>query len=336
MFLSRRKSMLLASVFLGFIHCFSVYANPQQLFLGHRGAPDSMFDLLAREFARRVNQRLAGRYEVVTKGGSILGDEGVMLSLVKNGQLEFCLPYSILAKTMPAFAAFDLPYLVLTRKHIREVREPLLNKYLIPEARSKGFALLAMWDDGFRHVTNNVRPIETPRDLKGLTMRIAPASWKARVFEKLGVAFKEVPLMNVREALRNHEADAQESPLSTLVTQRYFEVQKYLSLTAHTYQPIFLMTSAEHFSRLDKDAQAVIARAAKGMEDWSLELGEKQEAKLLSAIKDKMTVNEPDKFAFLLASIPIYQAYAKENPAEAPLVKLLYDPSAFGIPLALN
>ncbi len=328
--LFRKRFPVLACALTLFSVSFSALTKsaPQQLILGHIGAEGSMFDLTASEFARRVNAKLAGRYEVTVKGASILGNDAAMLELVNRGEIAFSLPYSPLVKTMPPFAAFDLPYLILTRNHVREIRDRLLNEYLRPEARRRGLDVVAMWDNGFRHITTNARPIETPRDLAGLTIRIATGSWKSQVFQLFGSRPKEIPFDKVYAALKTNEADAQESPLSAISSRRYYEVQKYLSMTGHSYQPVFLVCSSEHFSHLDPEGRKIISEIAEEMQDWSLDEGEKQEARLLAELRNKMTVNEPDKFALLLASIAIYQAYARDYPGGGQIVKLLYDPAA--------
>jgi TRAP-type transport system periplasmic protein len=304
------------------------YANPQQLILGHAGTQGSMYSLTANEFARRVNEKLAGRYEIVVKGGGSLGGEEAVAELARKGDIAFGLSYAPLVKSMPAFGAFGLPYLVLTRKHVREVRSVLLEKYLVPVAQRKGLALLALWDNGFLNVTSSVRPVGTPGDLRGLKIGLLLGSGSAPVFKFAGAEVQEVTLEKIHEMIQHKQIDAEELPVAEIPEEN--RTGKYLSLTSHIYQPIFLFSSSEQFARISQDAREIIVSVAKDLEDWSLEMGEREELKKLGELRRTMTVNEIDKFSFVLASVPAYQEFAKTYPACREIVKLLWEPSAFG------
>jgi len=308
----------------------------KQLILGHIGAPGTMYDLTANEFARRVNAKLAGRYEIVVKGNSSIGDDEAMLSQVRKGEICFSLPFAPLAKAMPIFAAFDLPYLILTRNHIREVRAALVETYLKPEAEKNGLALVAMWENGFRHVTSSGHAVEGPRDLRGLKLRIPPGSWRSQIFQSFGADITEIPLKKLYDALKNKEVDGEENTLTIISSSNYSDVQQYLSLTAHSYQPIFLVASNERFSHLEPDVRQVIISVSKDLENWALDIGAREDLKQLSELRKKMIVNDPDKFSFLVASIPIYQEFARQIPNGIAIVKMLYDPSSFGASLVEN
>jgi TRAP-type transport system periplasmic protein len=308
-------------------------AGTQKLVLAHIGGPGSMYDLTAQEFARRVNASLGGRFEVEVAGDSALGNEQALFEKVQNGGIYFCLSFSPLIKLSAKFEVFDLPYLVLTRDHIRRVRDELLAKYLEPEAQAGGLILLGMWENGFRHVTTNARPIGKPADLRGSRMRVPTGSWRSRTFQIFGAEVSELPVDRLYFALKNGEVDGQENPLSNIVAHKLYEVQRYLSLTAHTYQPVFLVANESQFRKLPPDVQEVIQNAAKQLENWALETGAKEDPRLIEGLKQRLSVNEVDKFAFLIRCFPIYQAFARDVPGGASLAKLLYDPVPFsGIP----
>lgn len=115
-----RRLSIIACALLSMLASVSVYAHPKRLVLAHAELQGSIADIVANEFAHRINAILAGQYEVIVQRGP--GSEEEILDLVRKGKITFCLPYPALVKDMPAFGAFKLPYLVLTRKHIREVR----------------------------------------------------------------------------------------------------------------------------------------------------------------------------------------------------------------------
>jgi TRAP-type transport system periplasmic protein len=308
----------------------SARGGTQKLVLAHIGAPGSMYDVTAQEFARRVNASLAGRFEIEAVGDSALGNEQTLFGKVRNGEIFFCLSFSPLMRLSPKFEVFDLPYLVLTRDHIRRVRGELLAKYLEPEAQANGLILLGMWENGFRHITANTRPIGKPSDLRGLRMRVPAGSWRSQIFRAFGAEVSELPVDRLYFALKNGDFDAQENPLSNIVAYKLYEVQRYLSLTAHTYQPVFLVASEARFRELPPDAQEVIRSTATQLQNWALDIGAKADLRLIEELKQRLSVNEVDKFAFLISCFPIYKAFAQEVPDGAPLVKLLYDPAPLG------
>ena len=227
---------------LSLIGCVSPMAQeqqPKQLVLAHIGAPGTLYDLTANEFARRVNAQLFGRYQVIVAGNSSLGDDEELLKKVQKGEIAFASQFAPLVKAMPKFSAFDLPYLILSRDHIRKVRSTLLEKYLRPEAKQHGLILLGMWENGFRHVTTGLRPIVTPRDLQRLRLRVPPGSWRSRVFRSFGADIKEIPLKQLFEALNRAMAANKLTP----VIDKVFSFDE--APAAYRY-----LQSAQHFGKV--------------------------------------------------------------------------------------
>src|SRR5262249_11352071 len=147
-------------------------AETVELRFGHIGAPGSLFDVTASEFARWVNEPLSNKVRIVVYGNSVLGDDTAMLEKVKSGALDFALPTAVMESVDGVFGIFEMPFLISDRAHMDRVRAAIFADTLQPAARAKGFRLLAIWEVGFRHITNNVRPIKYPEDLKGLRLRV--------------------------------------------------------------------------------------------------------------------------------------------------------------------
>jgi tripartite ATP-independent transporter DctP family solute receptor len=229
----------------------------------------------------------------------------------------------------PIFSVFDLPFLVLSRAHIRKVRNTLLDKHLRPAIAVKGLLILSMWENGFRHMTNNVRPINTPADLKGLRMRVPQGSRMLQAFQYFGALPAEYsfgpPLV---EAIQAGKFDGQENPFTQINSAKIDRVQKYLSLTYHNYTPVYLVIRADKFAALPPDVQAVIKKTAEDMQDWAMSANERLEKALKSQLSQTMKVNEADLFAFLMRSFALYENFARDVPGGRPIVKLLYDPAS--------
>jgi TRAP-type transport system periplasmic protein len=155
--------------FIGAVAAVAYAATAQaqtELKFGHVGEPGSLFEASANEFARRANEKLGPDYKVVTFGSSQLGSDEQMVQKLKLGQLEFSLPSTVMSSVAPEFGVFEMPYIVKDREHMKRVREAILESVLQPAVKAKGYRILAVWENGFRHITNNLRPIGKPEDLK--------------------------------------------------------------------------------------------------------------------------------------------------------------------------
>lgn len=301
-----------------------------ELTLGHTGNAGSIHDRTASEFAKRVNEALKGKVVVTVVGDSKLGNEAQMLEKTKSGEIAFSLPAPTLVKVDPAFAVFEMPYLVLSRDHVRKARADLISKYFEPAAEKNGLHLLALWENGFRHITNNVRPITTPADLKDVKLRVSQGSRLKNVFNSYGAKAEEFPFgQPLIDAIKAGKFDGQENPVGNIYTAKLHEVQKYLSFTGHQYGPLYLVSGKESWNKLPKSAQKTISKIAVELQDWSMKEGEKLEKEYTEKLRETMQVNKIDSISFLIASFPIYQAYAKEVPEGKALIRLLHDRTSF-------
>ncbi len=303
-------------------------AGPVELRLGHIDPKGSIYYLTTEEFARRVNAKLGGRAVVTVYRAGELGTEADMLGQVDRGETAMALLGQIMPSVDPEFGVFELPYIVLSRAHIREVRQELVEKYLQPALQKKGYRMLGLWETGFRHVTNNIRPVNQPFDLKGLKIRVNPGSNEDIMFRAFGADPKPVNIDAAYMLLRHNELDGLQGPLIIIKNRRLDEVQKYLSLTRHNYMPAYLIVSEAHFAKLDPEIRNVLKTTAEEMQDWALTEGARLDTQLIQLLSAKMTVNDVDLLAFVLASTPVYKTFTTKTPHGKELVKLLFDTSS--------
>lgn len=208
--------------------------------LGHVGFPDSLFDLTAREYARRVNQELAGRVEMRVFHSSQLGTDEDMIRGVRVGALEMFLPSTIMSSVDDAFGVFEMPYIIVNHRHMKNVAESAeLKRHLFDPQPVKGLRLLAYWENGFRHVTNNTRAINKPDDLRGIKLRIPRGVWRQKMFEAYGANPSPMAFAEVFSALQTRVMDGQENPLAQIWGAKFHEVQRFLSMTGHVYTPAY-------------------------------------------------------------------------------------------------
>ena len=130
-----------------------------ELKFGHVGEPGSLFARSADEFAKVANERLKGKAKVVVFGSSQLGGDKELLQKLKLGTVDFALPSTVMSSESDFFGIFEMPYLVKDRRHMAAIEKEVFWPRLAPDAEKKGLKILAVWENGYRHITNNRKPI---------------------------------------------------------------------------------------------------------------------------------------------------------------------------------
>ncbi len=280
--------------------------------LGHVGEPGSLFDQTSQEFAKRANAKLASKAKVVLFGSSQLGGDDEMLKKLKLGTIDLALPSTVMTTVAPEFGVFEMPYLVKDRKHAAKIRDAVIKPTLAPVAAKAGYTIIATWENGFRHITNSKRPIVKPEDLNGIKLRVPKGVWRVKMFQAYGATPSPMALSEVFVALQTGVMDGQENPLAQIYPSRFQEVQKYLSLTGHVYTPAYLVAGRK-WKGTPEEVRKVLEETAAEMEPLALDIAAKLDDELLGKLKAAgMEVNEADKPAFIAASKPIYEEFAKE------------------------
>ncbi len=278
--------------------------------LGHIGFPDSPFDHGARHFKALVEARFPGQVEIRIFGTGQLGEDKEMLEGLRLGTLEMHVPSSVLHSVAPEFGIFDLPFLVEDRGHFQRIVASDIGKDLEELLqREHGLTLLAYWENGFRVITNNVRPVVTPADLEGIRLRTPKDPERVRLFETLGASPASMSFGEVFSALRQGVVDGQENPLAQLTAARLHEVQRYLSVSNHVYTPAYPVMRTAWFESLPEDLQAGLRQAALETGDWLREFLASEDTRLLASLEGQVAVNEVDLPAFATAAAPVFEHY---------------------------
>ncbi|MGN6549343.1 MAG: TRAP transporter substrate-binding protein [Pararhizobium sp.] len=288
--------------------------------LGHVGDPGSLYEATANNFADCANKKFGDKAEVQVYGSSQLGSDEEMLQKLKLGQIAFSLPSSIMSSVSSTFGVFEMPYLIKDRDHMRKVRDEMGNIF-VDAAAKKGYQLLGFWENGFRQITNNVRPIVKPDDLKGIKLRTPKGEWRVKMFKSYGANPTPMAFSEVFTALKTGVIDGQENPLAQIASGKFQEVQKYLSMTGHVYSPAFLVTSTRQWKKWPDDIKSVVSACAKSSSDFAYKKSAEMDDSLVAVIKKAGTkVNQADKQAFIDASKPIYKAFGDQVSGGAKLI----------------
>ena len=287
-------------------------AAQTELKFGHVGEPGSLFAKSAEEFAKRANDRLKGKVKVVVFGSSQLGGDKELLQKLKLGTVDMALPSTVMSSESDLFGIFEMPYLVKDRKHMQAIEKAVVWPSLAPEVEKKGLKILAVWENGYRHITNNKKPIKVPADLQGIKLRTPEGKWRVKMFQTYGANPSPMKFSEVFTALQTGVMDGQENPFSQIYSAKFQEVQKYLSLTGHVYTPAYVTVGAKKWASLPADVRKVLEDAAKDLQSFVYATAEKDEKDLLGKIKAAgVQVNEADKAAFVKASAAVYEEFGQ-------------------------
>ena len=285
-------------------------------------ASNSLQGRSAAKFAKDLQAQLGDRHKVEFYADGQLGDEKQLMQKLRLGTVQFTLISSIMTNVAPEFGLFDMPFLVKDRTHLKAIDREIVQKDLSPKAEKSGLKVLSTWENGFRQITNNVRPITTPTDLAGLKIRTPSSQWRVSMFKEWGANPTPLSFSEVFVALQTGTMDGQENPLTNITSANFQEVQKYLSLSAHVYSPTYLTTGLETWNTLPDEVKRAVRTIAAQVQDWSLAEGQTADNQLVKQVKAAgMAVNVANKAAFVAASAPVYAAFAREVSGGAALVR---------------
>ena len=295
--------------------------TPIELKFGHVGAPGSLFAASAEEFARRANDRLGDHVKVVVFGSSQLGGDEVLLQKLKLGTIDFALPSTIMSSIVEAFGLFDMPYLVRDRAHMGRIEREIFWPDLHPLALERGYEVLAIWENGFRHITNNRRPITVASDLQGIKLRTPRGVWRVKMFQALGANPTPMPLSEVFIALQTGVMDGQENPLAQIVSSKLHEVQSYLSLTRHVYTPAYVTVGTDKWAMLPEDVRNTLYEIAQETQAFVYATAARMDRELRDELRDSgVAINEPDITSFVTASRAVYEEFGAAVPGGKGLI----------------
>jgi tripartite ATP-independent transporter DctP family solute receptor len=288
-------------------------AAQTEIKFGHVGEPGSLFAASAEEFAKRANSKLGGKAKVVVYGSSQLGGDKELLQKLKLGTVDIALPSTVMSSEADLFGVFEMPYLVKDREHMKRIEKEVFWKSLAPEAEKKGLKVIAVWENGYRHITNSKRPINTPADLQGIKLRVPEGKWRVKMFQTYGANPSPMKFSEVFTALQTGVMDGQENPFTQIYSAKFQEVQKFLSLTGHVYTPAYATVGAKKWASLPAEVRKVLETAAKDTQSFVYSKAAKDDEDLLGKIKSAgVQINTPNKEAFIKASKPVYEEFAKE------------------------
>jgi len=289
--------------------------------LGHVGEPGSLFQKSADEFAKRANAKLGNKAKVIVYGSSQLGGDKEMIQKLKLGTLDMAVPSTVMSSEVDLLGIFEMPYIVKDRAHMGRIEKEVFWPQIEPAIEKKGIKVLAVWENGVRHITNNKHPIKVPADLQGIKLRVPEGKWRVKMFQAYGANPSPMKFSELFTALQTGVMDGQENPFTQIYSAKLQEVQKYLSLSGHVYTPAYVTVGTKRFESLPADVRKILEDTAKETQAFVYQTAAHDDEELLGKLKQAgMQVNDVDKDAFVAASRSIYEEFGKEVPGAKELI----------------
>lgn len=289
----------------------SLAAEARTLVLGHGAAPGNPRTMAADLFAELVEEYADGALEIQIQGSEQLGSDVEMLDQVLSGQLDLTAnSQGPLANIVPEANVFGLPFLFDSPQAAWAVVDGELGERVAGLAEERGLKVLAWWDNGIRHITNNARPIATPADVAGLKIRTPQDAMTISIFEELGANPTPLAFGELYTALRQGTVDGQENPLVNIWSSKLYEVQEHLSLTGHKYEVTPFIIGVRTWETLTGAEQEALSRAAQEAAMYQRMELVRQSAELSGRMEEAgIAINEADVAAFREATQPVYDEW---------------------------
>jgi len=271
-----------------------------------------------KRFSEIVEEKTGDNVDVKLFHSSALGDQVSSIESMQAGTLDIATVETPITTVDPALGATALPYIFTGRDHVAAALNGEAGKWIEERLAEKGLRVLGFMEGGFRQITNNVRPIVTPADLEGVKMRTPSSKLRIKIFNSYGANASPLPFKELYTALQSGVFDGQENPVIWAKVTKFYEVQKYLSLTNHLYTVTYLLMSEDKFQQLDADTKAIFKEAGTAAAAYTAEVGKKADSEIVSFLEEEgMEVNKADTDAFVKASKPIWNEWAEESGGDA-------------------
>lgn len=282
------------------------------------GNEEGIAYLGAKRFADLINERAGGKVTIKLFHSSSLGDQVSSIESMQAGTLDISTIETPITTIDPVLGATALPYVFRGREHVAAAFSGPAGAWIEERLAAKGLRVLGFMEGGFRQITNSVRPIFKPSDLKGVKMRTPSSKLRIKIFNTYGANASPLPFKELYTALQTGVFDGQENPVIWAKSTKFYEVQKYLSITNHLYTVMYLLMSDAAYQKLDADTQAMFKQAGREATAYSVEVGIKADNEIVGFLKTKgMQVNQADIDAFVGASKPIWGDWAAETGGDA-------------------
>ena len=268
-----------------------------------------------KAMVKHINENSNGTLKARDYYDSALGDGASMVQGLTQGTIDIGVTgTAYFSGLVPEIEVFQLPFLFSNLEEARNAVDGPAGQIVSKKYESKGIKGLMFWENGFRELTNNVRPVKTPSDLAGIKMRTLPSPVQVETWKSLGALPSAIDASELYTALQQGTVNAEENPLHEVVSRKFYEVQKYITLTDHVYTPYFMGMSMKTWNKLSEEQRKVVLDAAQIGKIEQRKQNEKMTAEAMKTVLDygcEVETN-PDKEAFKAQSSHVWDMFRKE------------------------
>lgn len=262
--------------------------KPHVIRFGYGLTENSNQGRAAAAFAEQVEKASGGKMRVQTIGAAALGSDTKMQQAVIDGEQEMMVgSTSTLVGVTKEMALWDTPFLLSNTKEADYLLDGPIGQKVLDKLQEHGLVGLVYWENGFRNLTNSKHAITHMEDLGGVKLRVMQNNVFINSFQTLGANAVPMPFIELFTALESKTVDGQENPLNTILSSRFYEVQKYLTLTNHVYSPWVVVVSKKWWDKLSTIERKALADAARVSRDFERQDTREEATKALATLKDK-------------------------------------------------
>ncbi len=303
-------------------------AQERTIKFGHLNNPDHPVSLGVKKFAELLAAKSGGKLKVNEFPSNQLGNELQQQSALQGGVQEMTAPStSSLAGIVKEFGLIDFPFALASFEQADALLDGPFGQALIARLPEKGLIALGYWDLGFRNVTNSRRPINRPEDLEGIKIRVIPNPVFLETFKAFKANPVPMPFAELYGALEAKAVDGQENPFAVILSNKMFEVQKYVSATNHVYGTNIILVSKRFWDKLSPAEQKMMQDAANEAKRYQRQVSRDAAQKAVAELKAKgMQYNElaaAEQARMRQIAKPVTDKFAASY--DATLVKLYND-----------
>lgn len=286
--------------------------------VGYNTVEGSVRDEAAKEFKRIVEEKSQGNVKIQLFPNEVLGSENEMTESVKTGALDFAITgMGTLTPRVPALYTVGLPFMVNDFDEAHAVMDSAVGDSWKAMAEEHNYKLLSFCDLGFAQITNNVRPINTAKDLKAIKMRCPNDPVPIATFRALDASVSTTPFSEVYIGLSQGVIEGQFNPLDAIYQTKFHEVQKYLAITNHFFYYANLLMNKDLYDGLDPELQKIVMEAAQSAQEVSRKYSKDKQDSMLELLKNEFDeITNPDLDSFRSKLGPAMAEFEKIIPKE--------------------
>jgi TRAP-type transport system periplasmic protein len=292
----QRRTLLTAAA-IAALSIGSAYAQdikPRLIRFGYGLNEQSNQGRATKVFAEEVDKLSGGKMKIRAFGAASLGSDVQMQQALIGGAQEMMVgSTATLVGITKEMALWDTPFLFNNAKEADVVLDGPVGTKVKAKLEEKGLVGLVYWENGFRNLTNNTRAVNKLEDLNGIKLRVMQNNVFLDSFKTLGANAVPLPFSELFSALETKAVDGQENPFNTILSSKFYEVQKYLTITNHVYSPWIVLVSKKFWDGLSPAEKNVLMKAAEKSRDFERKDTRDEAAKALADLKGKgMQINE--------------------------------------------